>query len=61
MKRKQVMALLLSATLAFGTASPVMAAEVKENEKPAVETVVEENKDVEAEKPEEAKKMKQSK
>lgn len=56
MKRKQVMALLLSATLAFGTASPVMAAEVKENEKQAVETVVEENKDVEAEKPEEAKK-----
>lgn len=56
MKRKQVMALLLSATLAFGTASPVMAAEVKENEKPAVETVVEENKDVEAEKPEEVKK-----
>lgn len=56
MKRKQVMALLLSATLAFGTASPVMAAEVKENEKQAVETVVEENKDVEAEKPEEVKK-----
>lgn len=56
MKRKQVMALLLSATLAFGTASPVMAAEVKENEKPAVETAVEENKDVKAEKPEEVKK-----
>lgn len=43
MKRKQVIALLLSATLAFGSASPVMAAEVKENEKPAVEAALEEN------------------